>query len=599
MRNRSSRAWARWLGLAALWTGTIACSGEEGPPAPDPATRRTIAQGELVGFSDEGAHVWRGIPFAAAPAGALRWKPPVAPAPWTGTRDATAFGAECPQFDNTGGFVGDEDCLTLNVFAPENAGEGGLPVMFFLHGGGNTIGSAEVYDAARLAAENRVVVVAIHYRLGVFGWFAHSALREAANGPAEASGNFATLDMIRALEWVRDNVAAFGGDPGNVTIFGESAGGVNVYSLLLSPPAKGLFHRAISQSGFATSLTMEQAEQPVEAGGLPGSSSEVLLTLLQQHEGATDRDEASRRLAGMSGEEVRAFLHGLSAEAILGAFEGNALGGMYFAPFVLRDGAVVLDEAPLDAFRAGRHNAVPTIVGTNRDENRLFLAFASPHVSHVMGLPFRIKDLERYHVAAEYGSNLWKASGADEPAAALRAGQTEGVYGYRFDWDEEPSLLWLDLADLLGAAHAIELLFVFGGTDSEFADGFLVDDVPSAETLSRQMRSYWAAFAKDGVPGRGQGGDLPEWPAWSEDAPRFLVFDSERDAGLHTSGDVLTTEGVIDAVEHDERLVDDADRCAIYAGFVQWSDAMTPEQYAAVRDGACQAFPLDARTPAG
>ena len=176
---------------------------------------------------------------------------------------------------------------------------------------------------------------------------------------------------------------------------------------------------------------------------------------------------------------------------------------MYFAPFVLRDGHVILDEAPLAAFRAGLHNAVPIIVGTNRDEHRLFQAFLSPHVSHLAGLPFRIRDLARYHTVAEYGSKLWKAAGADEPATAMRSSQGPTVWGYRFDWDEEPSLLWLDLADLIGAGHAIELLFVFGGTNSDLAEGFLVDDVASAEELSRQMRSYWAHFAKTGDPDRG------------------------------------------------------------------------------------------------
>ena len=588
----------------------LGCAGEAPLPVADPATKRTLDQGELVGFSAEGAQVWRGIPFAEPPVGELRWKAPRPPQPWPGLLEALEYGEACPQFEMSGETVsGQEDCLTLNIHAPAAAaaGEGGLPVMFFIHGGGNTIGSAEVYDASRLAAENGVVVVTIHYRLGVLGWLAHSALREVAATPEDASGNFATLDMIRALRWVNENIAAFGGDPGNVTIFGESAGGVNVYSLLLAPPAKGLFHRAIAQSGFATSFPMAEAENATdhpEAPGLPGSSTDVLLALLQREGKAADRESAKALLAAMDSAAIRTYLDGLSAEELLASFSGGgAMGGMYFSPWVFRDGHVILDEEPLDAFRAGHHNRVPTIVGTNRDEHRLFQAFVSPHVSHFVGMPLRIRDLGRYQTVAEYGSKLWKASGADEPATAMRASQRAEVWVYRFDWDEEPSLLWLDLADLIGAAHALELLFVFGGTDSELADGLLVEDVASAEELSRQMRSYWAHFARTGDPDRGQEGDLPRWPAWaaegSGEKPRFLVFDSARDAGLHTSEETLTTDQVIDAVGSDPRLEDDADRCEVYAGFVQWSAEMTPEEYDTVGGGMCKAHPLEARTPAG
>ena len=447
--------------------------------------------------------------------------------------------------------------------------------MFFIHGGGNSIGDATVYDASRLAAENQVVVVTIHYRLGVLGWFTHPVLRDRAENTDDASGNFATLDMVRALEWVRDHIGTFGGDPQNVTIFGESAGGVNVFSLLLSPRAKGLFHRAISESGILTTLGMNEAERATDdpdLPGLPGSSTEVLLSLLQQEGEAADRAAAKEQLEGMSSEAIYSYLYSHSGEELIESFAkgGAALGGMYFAPFVFRDGHVILDEDPLDAFAAGHHNKVPTILGTNRDENRLFYAFQSPHVSRIGGLPWRIRDKDRYQLMAEYGSNLWKATGADEPAVAMRAGQGASVYGYRFDWDEEPSLLWLDLAELIGAGHAIELLFVFGGTSSDLADSFFLEDVESAELLSKQMRSYWAEFARTGSPGRGQDGDLPEWPVWaasnSGETPRFMVLDSSRDQGLQTSDQTLTAQGVMSAVAKDPRIESDEDRCPDLCG---------------------------------
>ena len=479
--------------------------------------------------------------------------------------------------------------------------------MFFIHGGGNTIGDATVYDAARLAAENGVVVVTVQYRLGVFGWFAHRALRERAEGPEDASGNFATLDLVRALEWTRDHIAPFGGDPERVTIFGESAGAVNVFSLLLSPRAEGLFHGAIAQSGFVTGFSLEEAENPVDhatAPGAPGSATEVLLRLLVQDGRAADRAAAKDVLAGMDGDAIRTYLYDKEAGQILQSFLGNGggMGGMYFSPFVFRDGHVVAAQPGLEAFAAGAYHRVPTILGTNRDENRLFLAFTSPHVTRLASLPVRINDPNRYRVAAEYGSNLWKASGVDAPAFAMRRHQ-EDVWGYRFDWDEEPSWLWLDLAELLGAAHALELLFVFGGTNTALADRLLLEDVASAEELSGQMRSYWAEFAHRGDPGRGQDRDLPEWPTWAAEAdatsPRFLVFDSARDRGLHVGDQTYTVDDIVGSVPHDPRLETDADRCEIYAGFVMWSEAMTPEEYETVGDGICRAHPLPARTAAG
>ena len=583
------------LALATVLVALVACASEA-PPQPDPATQRTVTGGEVVGFANEGAYVWRGIPFASAP----RWAPPGPVEPWSDVREAIAHPAPCVQFGFDGELTGDEDCLTLNVFAPKGATK--LPVMVFIHGGGNSIGSAEVYDATRLAVENQVVVVAIHYRLGVLGWFRHPSLLGDAATPEARSGNWATLDMIASLRWVQRHAETFGGDPSRVTIFGESAGGVNVFSLLLSPLAKGLFHRAISQSGFATSLTVAQAENRIdaEASGEAGSSSEVLLRLLQNDGRADDRAAAIAAADALGAAETAAYLRGTSAEALLGTFTANDSGiggGMYFAPFVLRDGHVIPDEAPLDVFARGGHNQVPTVLGTNRDEHKLFLAFMSPHVRRAFSIPYGFRDLRRYDLVSEYGARLWKASGADEPATAMRGSQGDSVWGYRFDWDELAQPFWVDLPKLIGAGHALELLFVFGGTRSNFAD-YVIDHQESAEELSRQMRSYWAALAHEGSPARGQQGDLPYWAPWSNTpgSPKFLVFDSARDGGLAMSADALTTDGVLAEVAADARLTSSAERCEIYQTFVQWSDAVTPEEYATLDDGACQAHPLAGRT---
>ena len=249
--------------LVASW---IACASEPPPQAPsaDPATLRHLPAGDVVGsHGRHGGHAWLGLPYAEPPQGELRWRAPQPLLPWTATREALTFGASCPQLASRvggddsaepGALVGDEDCLTLNVYAPAFApdqvptGAARLPVMVWIHGGGNTIGAANGYDGSRLATTHPLIVVMVNYRLGALGWFRHAALR-AGRDPVEASGNFGTLDQLRALAWVRDNAAAFGGDPGNVTIFGESAGGQNVLALLVSPLAGGLFQRAIVQSG--------------------------------------------------------------------------------------------------------------------------------------------------------------------------------------------------------------------------------------------------------------------------------------------------------------------------------------------------------------
>jgi len=571
-----------------------ACASQPQPVA-ESGSQRRVPGGEVVGFADAGAYVWRGIPFASAE----RWRPPGPPEPWQGVREALAPAPACPQFEFGGEVTGTEDCLALNVFAPRDAAR--LPVMVFIHGGGNSMGSAAFYDGARLAEENRVVVVTIQYRLGVLGWFAHEALRADAASPEEASGNFATLDMIRALAWVRDHIAAFGGDPSRVTLFGESAGGVNVFSLLLSPAAQGLFHRAITQSGFAATFSMAQAENRTDdpEPGESGSSAEVLLRLLEQDGSASDRVSAKRAADAMGQAETAAYLRGKSARELLDTFArpDEGFGGIYVAPFALRDGHVIPDEDPLERFARGAHNQVPVVLGTNRDEHKLFLAFLSPHVRRVFNVPLGFHDRRRYDLVSEYGAKLWKASGADEPAAAMRDSQGPSVFGYRFDWDELARPFFLDLPSLIGAGHALELLFVFGGTDSGFGS-YVVEHEQSAEELSQQMRSYWAQLAYTGSPGRGQSGELPEWAPWSNapGAARFMVFDSSRGGGLRMSPDSLTAEEVLAQVASDQRIASTAERCEIYQTFVQWSDAVTPEQYETLDGGVCKAHPLTQRT---
>jgi para-nitrobenzyl esterase len=506
--------------------------------------------------------------------------------------------------------TGREDCLYLNIFAPRfvpdevPTGDARLPVMVWIHGGGNSVGDSSLYDGSHLALRHDLIVVTVHYRLGVLGWFAHRALRGPGASAQDRSGNYGTLDLIRSLEWVRDNIEAFGGDPGRVTIFGESAGGTNVFSLLLSPEAAGLFQRAISQSGGAWTHSMAQAENSVDAPdpGRERSSHEVLVALLIGDERGGDRVAAEAALGEMNDQEVAAYLRGKSPSEVLSVFDASGLGGMYSLPALLRDGVVLPLAEPQDVFsNADSYNAVPVILGTNRDEDKLFLLFSSPAVTRVFGIPIWLNQEGLYQATAEYRTLMWKATGVDEPASAMRAAQGPSVFAYRFDWDEEPSFLWYDFPKLLGAAHALEIPFLFGGLSLGPATRFVFDQSKrdGYQELSRRMMSYWAEFAYTGDPGRGRDGGQLRWEPWGgpdAETPRFIVLDSEEGGGLRMTSEIVPRDEIVARVLNDARFQSWRERCSVLRSFVKWSKRMAEGEYESVADGACRAYPLDAES---
>ncbi len=553
---------------------TLACGSDDleasGPATRDDATLRTTDLGEVVGsLTPSGAHVWRGIPFARPPVGERRWRAPEAPAPWQGTLEALDHAPPCPQFATFAGGpdgvgagepYGKEDCLYLNVFAPAfaanevPAGEARLPVMVWIHGGGNSIGDASVYDGGNLAQSRDVIVVPIQYRLGPFGWFRHESLRQDAS-PADASGNYGTLDLIQALHWVKAHIAEFGGDPGNVTVFGESAGGTDVYTLLLSPLANGLFHRAIVQSG-------SPGVRPASEGEEPGAQEP------QSHNTSTEVVARLRESGAIGdGEPLAAALRSLAPQEILAGYVGERGLGMIDMPKVFRDGFVLPAEDPYAVLANGTYNRVPTIVGTNRDEQKLFQVFDPELVQSALGVPLWVRDWSTYDRQADYGTKFWKLAGVDEPARSMSAAGGHAVFAYRFDWDEEPDFLWLDFSRLLGAAHAFEIPFVFGSFELGplTAIGFDESNAPGRLRLSEQMTSYWTEFARTGDPGRGRDGNLPAWARWDDSRPtagRFLLLDTEADGGLRMSADALSKEGILEQLAADQRYSSASERCA-------------------------------------
>ena len=611
---RSDLRPVRWIGgLGALvllaLVLSLGCGANEAPPQAVEETLRLTEQGAVVGFqSEDGAHVWQGIPFARPPVGALRWRAPRKPESWEGLREALSFGEPCPQFDAEsagapGATVGDEDCLTLNIYAPPWSPaevpeeDARLPVMVWIHGGGNSYGDARVYEGSLLALRGPVIVVTIHYRLGIFGWFSHPALREGTD-LADDSGNYGTLDVIRALEWVQENISQFGGDPDRVLVFGESAGGSDTHAMMLSPLAKGLFSRAISQSGSARMTTRAQAENEVDDEVEPGeefSSAELLLWLLVQDGQAGDREAAKEVRSTMSEQEIADYLRSQSPAELLAYFSGGGFGPMYSAPELIRDGYVLPDSTAVEAYAQGKFNRVPAIFGTNRDETKLFMMMGSEHVKRFAGVPLWVANAALYDASAMYTSQSWKRVGVDDPARAIRLHQDE-IWAYRFDWDEERSLLGYDLPGLIGAGHVMEIPFVFGWLSLGPAT-WIVFDPDRAETdraLSDAMMSYWTEFAYSGDPGRGRDGQEVPWPAWSADPDgiKMLILDTENDGGIRPSPESVTVDSLLAESQADDRLADRRDWCEVMAFVTGEGPTFNEAEYKKLTGPLCEDFPV-------
>ncbi len=525
-------------------------------PRPAPATVRTIGQGEVIGLiAENGAHVWRGIPFASSTAGEKRWRAPQPAPAWNGRREAIEFAPRCAQLTNQGDkdeglepgvVIGSEDCLALDIYAPADAEGGSLPVMVWIHGGGNVWGRSGLYDGSHLAVNEDVIVAAVQFRVGPLGWFSHPALRATAEERVDRAACFATLDLIASLRWIADNIASFGGDPDCVTIFGESSGGHNVATLLASPLAAGLFHRAIIESGSFDSVSVAEAEG--DEGELVNPSTEI-----------------ARRLGADTAQELRA----ASVEELYAACESGD-GWFLDVPRVIQDG-VVLPSTPLrEAFTSTEtFNAVPVITGTNRDEMKLFCMGDDEMTKKRFGVLVVARDEDFYDAMADYVSRVWRIRSVVEPATAMADAGHDTVWAYRFDWDDGGHLLFMDFGKLLGAAHGLEIPFVFNKFEHlGDADRFLftTSTRKDRETLSRAIGQYWASFARDGRPScPGQ----PTWPPHATDGGAFLCFDSNNDGGIRVINDVDRLDTLADDLRADPRL-DLQQRRAIVDEMSEW-----------------------------
>ncbi len=471
-------------------------------PVVSGAPRARVAGGELEGEVDDGVRIFRGIPYAAPPTGDGRWRPPQPAAGWPGVRDATVSGPRCPQprarsaADDPNAIS--EDCLSLEVWAPAAESEP-LPVMVWIHGGGFRTGSGSGYDGRRFARDG-VVLVATNYRLGALGFFTHPALlAESAGRPDQPIGNFGVLDMVAALEWVKENIAAFGGDPSRVTIFGESAGGMAVQMLMTVPAAKGLFHRAIAQSGYATWPlprigVARYGHPPAEAIG----------------QAIVDR-AIGRASATMTATELR----GLDAETLASAVQGLHL------PLV--DGRILPDE-PAVLFARGEQHDVPLITGGDSYDGAVMTMGSGISATDFLASFGDDQAALRKLYAADFaGSEMLGASRAFGDNRYLLAGRYVARSMKRVS---APSYLYLysfvpkSRADQWpGAPHASELGPLF-----DMRSALSAPSDPASRNVGAIMRGYWVRFASTGDP---NGGGLPAWPAYDEADDRWLELGAE------------------------------------------------------------------------
>ena len=553
----------------------------------------STTSGISMGFYANGVTNWDDIPYAQAPIGDLRWKAPreileenklIEP-------KVNNFCIQKPSgmggsdFDGDEFFSGSEDCLYLDIKAPKSKSKNLLPVMFWIHGGGNTSGLKDIYDFTKMVKKHNVIVVTINYRLGPFGWFTHPSIQSLQEGD-DKSSNFGTLDIIAALKWVQSNISLFGGNPGNITIFGESAGGHNVLSLIASKKAKGLFHKAISQSGYTTSIPLDKAYKQDKFSATSNHTSWKIVNKILGKAKLPSQNN-------LSDKDIRKMLKELDARDFFINYSDRP--SYQEIPLLTADGIVIPFNGLKETLSNKDHvNNVPIIAGSNKDEVKLWLASAEYFVGleysffgSLLGVPrVALKDEDAFELFNSYRSRAWKLRGVDNPLRSLALAGNNDLYAYRYDWDDHRKWPVANFKKLIGAAHATEIPLLTGNNKLVGDYGFLIyPQGPSKWFLSKNMMNFWTNFAKRGKPGTSSNGK--KWIKYNglnETNSDFMVLDNRKN--LKMSKDQNSFKSLVNDLYY-EKDITDLEKCVVLLQMLTFVGDDLYDDYISYYPGKC------------
>jgi para-nitrobenzyl esterase len=559
------------------------------------STSSGVSQGAL----SKNVVTWEDIPYAIPPVGNLRWKAPrslISPEAVIKPQQNNGCLQEASIYAGIQGegIVGHEDCLYLDIKAPVNNLNRRLPVMFWIHGGGNTSGVKDYYDFSELVREHQVLVVTINYRLGPMGWFTHPAIQGLQNG-IDKTSNFGTLDIMEALKWVQSNIQNFGGDPDNITIFGESAGGHNVLSLLASPIGNGLFHKAISQSGYTTSFTREEAIGINQKGIVVNQLGSDPVLSSYDSSGYESIKNLFNEDPKKHGEEYQRYLRSIDGKVLLEIYKKLSKDTYDRLPLLTRDGILVHIDGVIAGLSSSKEkNNIPVIAGSNKDElslwlgsNRYFVNATYPLTKLVPIPKIEFKREDLYKLWVKTRSQGWKLRGVDEPLMELEKAGYKFLYAYRFDWDDQSSSYFADFPNLIGAAHGFEISFITGNFKFGPIGRFVYPRGELRDQMQETMMQAWTSFAKTGTPNTGKS---QEWKKFNSKDRAFMKLDS--DNYLSLDKEMLSIEFILENL----RLSPEGtllEKCLLAEEtFFNIGDPLEDE-FNKWNEGACKQFDMD------
>lgn len=476
--------------------------------------------GPIVGYKpSQNIASWHDIPYAQAPVGELRWKAPRDNFAWTEELYCDTSSVKAAQYDDDGDFIGTEDCLYMNINRP-NTNEKNIPVFVYLHGGSNVKGSKSSFSYKKFCQANNAIVVTVNYRLGALGFFSLDALK--TGDPLDDSGNYAILDIKKALEWIQDNIESFGGDKNNVTLSGFSAGAKNVASCIISPLFEGLFHKAIMLSGSATEASVEQAQNSAING----------LAKLMVNEGMTmNTADAKEWLNSLTDEEFKEFLYELDAAEIMSLFSTsfNASNAIRYA---IKDGYVI-PENGFEVIKTGEYNKVPMILGSTESEFAGFL-LGSGEFAGSLYQQTLVEGSEKSNLALtalNYSNSLYAGYNVETTARAFALNQDQPpIYAYRFSWGEDEAVTGEEyFSRYVGAHHGSDIDFIegsFGNNHSAIAPNlFNSENLAGRKELSFNMMEYFANFLHTDNP---NDDSLTKWDNWTTENNSLMNFNASK-----------------------------------------------------------------------